>query len=216
MGKLYLHFWVAKWILAAGLALLIVMKHIKAVICKRCVVMTQILPPSSAMMLQLLCKELGSAEPLWGPMYFWGGTLQNWPLLMSRPWKGCCGVGQQMGCSLGPVGACPTASPCMHPAASCGKWAEGINISTNFWMGGSWGQETVWASESSCQVQGRNTRQHVLRAFSCFQYFAAAKPLAFLWRKYSCTEWQKRQPYGDTGSDRPAGRRPVVMGRGNS
>lgn len=68
---------VAKWILAAGLVLLIVMKHIKAVICERCAVMTQILLPSSAMMLQLLSKELGSAEPLWGPMCFWGRTLQN-------------------------------------------------------------------------------------------------------------------------------------------
>lgn len=57
MGKLYLHFWVAKWILAAGLELLRVMKHIKPVICKRYVVMTQILSPSLPATLQLLCKE---------------------------------------------------------------------------------------------------------------------------------------------------------------
>ncbi|KQK82702.1 hypothetical protein AAES_67801 [Amazona aestiva] len=77
----------------SGLELMIVMKRIKAVICKRCVVMTQTLPPSLAIMLQLLCKALGSAGQLCGLMSFLGGTLQNRPLLMSPLSKDFCGVG---------------------------------------------------------------------------------------------------------------------------
>lgn len=38
------------------------------------------LPCSSAAMPQLLCKEPG-AEPCWSLVCFWGGTLQNRPLL---------------------------------------------------------------------------------------------------------------------------------------
>lgn len=182
-----------------------VMKHIKPVICKRCVWWwLKALPLSSAMPLHLLCRESGSAEPCWGPRCFWGGNLQRWPLQMSPPLKGFCGVG--------PAGACPTAKPCMHPTASHGKQGEGINISTNFWTGSSWGQETIWASESSHQVQGRNMRQPVLRAFSCFQYFA----LTFSWWKHFWTEWQKWHRYGDPGSDNPAGRRLLVMRQSNS
>lgn len=180
MGRLYLRFWVAKLILAAGLELLIVMMRIKPVICKRYVVVTQTLSPSLPTTLQLICKEPGSAEPCWGPTCFWGDTLQNWPLPMSPPLRVFCGVGQQRGCSVGPVGAYPTASPCTHPTASHGKWEQGINILTTFWTSElPQPAMALWAYESSHRAQGRNKRQCVLRAFSCFLYFAAAKLLAF-------------------------------------
>lgn len=44
MGKVHLHSGVVKWSQAAELEPLIVMKHIKRVICKRCVRMTQTCP----------------------------------------------------------------------------------------------------------------------------------------------------------------------------
>lgn len=93
--------------------------------------MTQTLPPSLAMTPQLLFREPGSVEPCWGVIHSWGGTLQNWILLMSSPLKGFCGVEQHEGCSVGPLGAIPTASCCMNPAALRKAQGEGIHISAH-------------------------------------------------------------------------------------
>lgn len=88
----------------------------------------------------------GFAEPSWGPTCFWGDTLQNWLLLMSPPLRVFCGVEQHRDFSVGPVGAHPTASPCMHPAASHGRWEQGIHISTNFWTSElPWPTMALWA-----------------------------------------------------------------------
>lgn len=54
------------------------------------------------------------------------------PLPLSQLVKGFCGMGQQKGGSLRPGGAQTFVGPCTHPAASHGKWREGINGSTNF------------------------------------------------------------------------------------
>lgn len=116
----------------SGLELVIVMKRIKPVICKRCVVMTQTLPPSLAMMLQLLCKGLGSAEPLCGLMGFLGrysakSTFTDVPSFKRFLW---CRVAERL--LLGADGCLPHCQPLHAPAASHGKWGEVINISMNF------------------------------------------------------------------------------------
>lgn len=130
MGKLYLHIWAVKWSWAATLEPLIVMKHIKRVICKRCAVMTQMCPALQ----QWCCSSPARSQALQSRAEAWeasGRVLCPTGLAASCPaplpyrflWHGA---------TEGPGRACTAASPCMYPTAPYGKQGEEINVLTDF------------------------------------------------------------------------------------